>query len=552
MRRGLRWAPAGAAVVALGLAFSAGSPVPERPHDVLVTDDHSGGTYVRFDGTSDPVTDLCGTARLPQTEPSVAVDPSDPRVIAVGANDECVTRFGDLWMGYYRSADGGRTWTRTLVPGYGHDRSRAGRTSPIHGSCHGASDPALSFDARGRLFYGFLCFGLGRFERGSIFVAEFDDHGSRYVGTVPVRRAGSTGFEDKPALAVDETGGPHSGSVYAVWTDFGEFQGRVEFCQAVFFARSTDRGASFQPAHAVSGKVCAFFADVAVGPDGTIWVTFRNGLKIWVTSSRDGGATFARPQGIANINPFEAGDFIIATRECGDGPTHCPRDLTYPRFTTNPSVVADRAGVHVAWSSQNHSGRGRVVVKTSADGRDWTAAPVPVDRLRVGHEWMPDIATDGASLDVVFLDSRDDPSYAKENPPGETASGHNSGNVVETYLARSADGGRTWTERRLSATGSNQNWEVSDFARRPFYGDYLSVSAVPGGGFAAWPDSRDLVPGSDPRESGPGEDHDGFDGYLPCDWTPSTIDADHYTSVGLTQLCLSAGGLDLNIYGAPT
>src|SRR5207247_11316242 len=128
----------------------------------------------------------------------------------------------------------------------------------------------------------------------------------------------------------------------------------------------------------------------------------------------------------------------------------------------------------------------------------WSAPAVPVDRVRTGHEWMPDMASDGATLDVVFLDNRDDPAFAKGNPPGETAAGRNSGDVVQTYLARSTDGGRTWREPRLPAAGSNPNWETSNFARRPFYGDYLSVSAIPGGGFAVWPDSRDLVPGADP------------------------------------------------------
>ena len=40
----------------------------------------------------------------------------------------------------------------------------------------------------------------------------------------------------------------------------------------------------------------------------------------------------------------------------------------------------------------------------------------------------------------------------------------------------------------------------------------------------------------------------GFDGYLPCAWSPNDIDANQY-SLGLTT-CLTEGGLDLNVYGA--
>jgi hypothetical protein len=308
------------AVVTLG--FAAGVPVAKTPHDVLITDDHGGTTYVRADGQRSAITDLCGTSRQPQEEPSVAIDPADPDVIAVGANDACGSRFGNLWVGYYRSEDGGRSWTRSLVPGFTADSSDLGVASPVHGACNAASDPALSFDRDGTLFYGFVCFGLGSLRMGSIFMARYEDDGSRYVETVAVRRSGSTGFEDKPAFAVDATGSEHDGSVYAAWTDFTTFRGRVEFCEAVFFSRSSE-GRAFEPARPISGRVCAHFADVAVGPDGVVHVTFRNDRKIWITSSTDGGATFPKPRAIANINPFDGGDFFITKRECGDGPGKC-------------------------------------------------------------------------------------------------------------------------------------------------------------------------------------------------------------------------------------
>jgi hypothetical protein len=547
LRSAARRLPALLVLLGVAVLFVAGSPAAKTPHDVLITDDHGGDTYVRADGEPSAITDLCGSSRQPQEEPSVAVDPTDPEVIAVGANDACGTRFGDLWVGYYRSEDGGKSWSRSLVPGFAHDTSSDGIASPVHGACEGASDPALSFDAHGTLYFGFLCFGFRKFERGSIYVARYDDHGARYVETVPVRRSGSSGFEDKPALAIDTTGGGRDGTVYAAWTDFATFRGRVEFCEAVFFARSTD-GRAFVTATPISGRVCAHFADVAVGPDGGVFVTFRNATKVWITSSTDGGETFSRPRALANINPFEAQDFLVTEIDCGDGPHECLTHATFPRFDTNPTVVADENGVHVAYAAQDPVGRGRVYVKTSPDGSSWPDTSVQVHRRGDGHQWMADVATDGRHLDVVYLDSRDDPAFAPRHVPGETGDGRNPGNVVQTWLARSSDGGRTWLEQRLSAAGSNPNWEVQDAARVPFYGDYLSVSAVPGHGFAAWPDSRDLVPGTDSRESGAADDGDGFDGYLPCAWSPNDIHARRY-SLGITT-CLTEGGLDLNVYGA--
>jgi len=59
----------------------------------------------------DKTTRACSTGRREQNEPSVAVDPREPSVVAAGANELCTAIVsGDSWLGYYRSTDGGRTW----------------------------------------------------------------------------------------------------------------------------------------------------------------------------------------------------------------------------------------------------------------------------------------------------------------------------------------------------------------------------------------------------------------------------------------------------------
>ena len=131
-----------------------------------------------------------------------------------------------------------------------------------------------------------------------------------------------------------------------------------------------------------------------------------------------------------------------------------------------PALAVDATGGgHDGSVYADPVGRGRVFVKTSPDGSTWPDPSVQVHRRGDGHQWMADVATDGRHLDVVYLHSRDDPAFAPRHPPGETADGRNSGNVVQTWLARSSDGGRTWLEQRLSAAGSNPNWEVQDAGR---------------------------------------------------------------------------------------
>ncbi|HXJ67163.1 MAG TPA: sialidase family protein, partial [Actinomycetota bacterium] len=285
--RAWRWG-AGALVVAfVAVAFVGDAPQTRVDHDVLITDDHSGATYVREDGQPNAITDLCGSSRQPQNEPSVAVDPHDPRVVAVGSNDACGSRFGSHWAGFYRSDDGGSTWSRSLVPGFVQDTSDDGVRSPVHHRCDLAGDPALSFDRGGTLFYGFVCVGQRNPLPGAIYVSRYADDGVRYVGTVPVPSSNANGFEDKPTLAVDTTGRQHDGAVYTAWTDFTTTKGRVEACEGVLFSRSTNGGRTFERSKLISGPVCAEFADIAVGPFGGVYVTFRSAGKVWITGSFD-------------------------------------------------------------------------------------------------------------------------------------------------------------------------------------------------------------------------------------------------------------------------
>ena len=101
------------AVVAVVLVVG----VPSASADVLVTRDATAGSYLRSDGQSDATTQACSTGRRSQNEPSVAVDPRNTGFVVSGSNDYCAQIVnGDVWVGYYRSTDGGATWQDSLVP----------------------------------------------------------------------------------------------------------------------------------------------------------------------------------------------------------------------------------------------------------------------------------------------------------------------------------------------------------------------------------------------------------------------------------------------------
>jgi hypothetical protein len=537
------------AILALG-------PVSVAAADTRVTND-TDGTYMRFNGTPDATMTSCSTGRRTQNEPSVAVDPGNPAIMVAGSNDYCAeiqNGSGNVWAGYYRSTDGGAHWSNSLVPGYPADDSGAGTASPAHGSCAAAGDPTQSFDGVGHLYYGFICFNRTKPTNGSIYVARYDDHGASYVRTVRVERGTPSVwglFQDKINIAVDQSvDGGTSGNVYVAWARYpGQAANNV-----LFFTRSTDGGRTFEePLRLTGGHAEEQFADIGIGPQGAVYVTYREIAhqkstqnRIRIVRSTDGGQSFSAPTTVASIDPFDSTDFGPDT--CGDGPFACENGLTYARFSSLSAVAADADGVHVVWSARDGDGQAKIFARNSPNGLSW---PTPADTLNdvgTGHQFFPDIASGGGTLSVVFQDSRADTAYSPDLPPGNTPAGTNSGNFVHAFLARSIDGGDTWSESQVSGAGTNPNWEVRSSMRSPFFGDYNYVSAAGSTVGAVWTDTRDTVAGQDPRETGEDDDGDGFDGAQSCIWVPNDIDAPSYSSPTIADPCLSQGGLDQNIY----
>jgi hypothetical protein len=523
----------------------------------LVTNDNDGTTsYLRYDGTSDATTIACSSGRRSQNEPTVAVNPRNPDIVVAGSNDYCAQIVnGDLWAGYYRSTDGGATWANSLVPGYPEDTSTAGTTSPAHGVCSAAGDPTQSFDTEGRLFYGYICFNRAQPTNGSIYVSTYDDDGTSYLRTVRVDRGTPSVwglFQDKINVATDQTEGPHSDNVYVAWATYPGQSAN----NRLMFARSTDHGVTYSKPMTVDGGLGEKqFADLAVGPDGAVYLTYRTIAHqapttdaIYVAKSTDGGVSFSLPVLVATFTPFDGDDFGSGAG-CGDGPFACATGFTYSRFSSLSAVAADDTGAHIVWSGRNAGGQAKIYVSNSADGAEWSA-PTALDAAAKGHQWFPDVASADGVISVVFYDSRTDPAYAPDIPPGNTAGGVNSGDVVHTLVAQSTDDGGSWTEQVVSTVGSNFGWETHSSRRLGFWGDYNYISAVPGGAHAVWTSSQDLVPGADPRETGADDDQDGFDVYQPCTYVPNDINAPAYTSPTIDDPCLSQGGLDQNIYGA--
>src|SRR5438477_1858499 len=81
---------------------------------------------------TDATLDECTISHGRQNEPAVAVDPRNTSVLLGSSNDYCgvynsttasgvPVASGPIWLGYYRSQDGGSNFVRSPVPGYPDD-----------------------------------------------------------------------------------------------------------------------------------------------------------------------------------------------------------------------------------------------------------------------------------------------------------------------------------------------------------------------------------------------------------------------------------------------
>ncbi len=372
-----------ALLIALSAAFTVLGTAWAATADTSVTDRE----YVKANGAPpDATTTSCSTNNRQQNEPSAAVDPKDPRIIVAGSNDYCTAETtGGTWTGFYRSTDGGSSWTDGLLPGYPGDNSPEGKASPLQQrNIANAGDPVQEWDNNGRVFYMGNAFNRGAPQNGSVWVAAYDQNATHYVRTVIVGKgtpAVNGRFNDKTAIGVDRgVNSPNAGNVYAAWS---LFQGSGN--NSIQFVRSTDHGKTFSnPMKISEGVMGNQNADIAVTSDGTVYVTWRqfeskNGKQqdaVVFVKSADGGKHFTKPAVATTFDSFDAADFSGNpqaaqaaaeaafnkadgpgvesdgagpessgdARDCGSGPFACKSGFTFFRHDSQPRSTADPKG----------------------------------------------------------------------------------------------------------------------------------------------------------------------------------------------------------------
>ncbi len=191
----------------------------------------------------------------------------------------------------------------------------------------------------------------------------------------------------------------------------------------------------------------------AVSSDGELYVVWRgydSGGQIRFDKSTDGGLTFGTDKIVSNAP-----------------------DSWFPHMTVDLSGGPFHNNIYVVWNDLRN-GDDDVFLSISSNGGDtWTPAQrINNDPISNGKDqYWPTIAiSELGEIVIMFYDTR--------NTSNNT--------IIEAYIARSTDGGATFTNELVSTQPSPTNIPNGDVR----FGDYIDIDFYGGNIVPVWTDER--------------------------------------------------------------
>jgi hypothetical protein len=480
-----------------------------------------------------------------ENEPSVAIDPVHPDILAAGVNanidyeacnagdpTSCPFTDGVGGAGISFSTDGGSTWTAPTYTGYsargclGPAECVPDPNGPI-GTLPGwdeqglvsIGDPAVAFGPRpdghghfswdngSRLYYESIAGlfpGTATFKGAyAVAVQRTDDVAGAIAGTnsawmapVIVTKQNNALFTDKSTLWVDNAASsPFFGSVYECNVDFRS-NGRGPIADPLVFARSTDGGNTWSTSqlsaatdnNQTGGRQACNIRTTSDGVVVVIW-SGRSDTVVTKTSvlyearSWDGGVRFEKPRAIATMTEVGQVDAVNGTYSI-DGVAGA-RTWAFP-------------ALDIANAAPTGAGATDRIVVTWSDDRNGTNRE---------QGWLIGSTDKGGTYGSPYAFGRDgdrvnQPAVAISPDGGHVYVVYNA--YLDPWRTTTADPRRmlgvvrdaswaslgTWATLHTGAVGDARGSTANNI-ETGFLGDYNSAWATNSGVFAAWNDSRD-------------------------------------------------------------
>ncbi|HUO34722.1 MAG TPA: sialidase family protein [Candidatus Acidoferrum sp.] len=290
-----------------------------------------------FEAQPRPVLESIGISA--SWDPRLAVDTAGGLHLFAVYNQDFKSR-----LGLVISENGGDTLTPPIVP-----ISEAG----VSIGSHGEQSPGAAMTRSG-------IYALWQ-EQGTdgllkIMSARSLTWGESFDKPVQVSDKGAHAYRGFPSIGVAP-----NGDIYAVWLDERDVTNPGQDTSSVYLARSTDQGATFGQNVRVGEQTCPCCRPtLAFGANGEVFVAWRRVFageirNMVVSTSRDGGSTFAEP---------------VTVHDDGWKINGCP--------DSGPSLAESNGSLWIAWTTAGKDDRARIYVSNSEDSAHSFKNPVKI------------------------------------------------------------------------------------------------------------------------------------------------------------------------------
>lgn len=402
-----------------------------------------------------------------QSETPITRHPSNQLIMLGSAN---TYRGGSTFStGVYVTTDGGATW-------FGSDTLNNG------GFSYG--DPGPVIDKNGTFLMSYIT------TTGSMGASYSSNNGINWAPTVTFPGA-STSADKNLSGTDDSPSSAYYGRSYTVYTEFaGTYTNRI------VISYTTNGGVTWSSIAPVSPPTSSGHhhqgCDVRTGPNGEVYVVWANCTtngqnstedSLGFARSLDGGVTWALTTNSAdNMNGIRSASLFNSIRANG-----------FPRIDVDRSGGPRNGWIYVVTGEKTVAPATDVsdviLHKSTNGGTNWTSSRVNQDAAGNGkYQYMPAVRVDEyGGVNVIFYDTRNTTTN----------------DSAQIYVARSVDGGSTWSEILVSDHKFKPK-PISGLATG-YQGDYIGITSGNGkiwpywceditGAYQAWTASIDIGP----------------------------------------------------------